>query len=58
MAALRRVAVVPRLPKTRSGKILGAMRAMAEGSQVEVPSTIEDPDALTEVGLTLRAPPA
>ena len=56
VAALRRVAVVPRLPKTRSGKILrAAMRAMAEGADVEVPSTIEDPAALSEVEATLRA---
>jgi propionyl-CoA synthetase len=47
VAALREIAVVPALPKTRSGKILrGTMRGIADGRDVPVPSTIEDPAVL------------
>jgi propionyl-CoA synthetase len=47
VAALREVAVVPALPKTRSGKILrGTMRGIADGEDVPMPSTIEDPAVL------------
>ncbi|MGE5635911.1 MAG: AMP-binding protein [Nocardioidaceae bacterium] len=50
VAAFRQVEVVDRLPKTRSGKILrAAMRKIADGEQVAVPSTIEDPAALDEI---------
>ncbi|MDP8977201.1 MAG: propionyl-CoA synthetase [Actinomycetota bacterium] len=50
IAALKEIQVVDRLPKTRSGKILRApMRDIADGKEVEVPSTIEDPDVLDEV---------
>ncbi|WP_084959276.1 propionyl-CoA synthetase [Thermoactinospora rubra] len=50
VAAFKRVRVVSRLPKTRSGKILRAtMRAIADGRQYRVPSTIEDPAALEEI---------
>ncbi|MEU8228996.1 propionyl-CoA synthetase [Actinoplanes sp. NPDC048967] len=47
VAALRRVDVVPGLPKTRSGKILRrTMRGIADGTPEPVPSTIEDPAVL------------
>jgi propionyl-CoA synthetase len=47
VAALRRVDVVPGLPKTRSGKILRrTMRGIADGVPEPVPSTIEDPAVL------------
>jgi propionyl-CoA synthetase len=47
VAALRRVDVVPALPKTRSGKILRkTMRGIADGHDEPVPSTIEDPAVL------------
>jgi len=47
VAALRRVDVVPALPKTRSGKILRkTMREIADGHDAAVPSTIEDPAVL------------
>ncbi|OLT33758.1 propionyl-CoA synthetase [Actinomadura sp. CNU-125] len=47
VAALKQVTVVPALPKTRSGKILrAAMRGIADGRDVTVPSTIEDPEVL------------
>src|SRR4051812_12858522 len=47
VAGLRRVDVVPALPKTRSGKILRrTMREIADGADPAVPSTIEDPAVL------------
>jgi len=47
VAALRRVDVVPALPKTRSGKILRkTMRGIADGHDEPIPSTIEDPAVL------------
>jgi propionyl-CoA synthetase len=49
-ACFREARVVPRLPKTRSGKILrSTMRSIAAGKDYRVPSTIEDPAALTEI---------
>ncbi len=50
VAAFKRAVVVPRLPKTRSGKILrGTMRKIADGRAYPMPSTIEDPAALDEI---------
>ncbi|MFG1946911.1 propionyl-CoA synthetase [Nonomuraea sp. NPDC048826] len=50
VAAFRKAVVVSRLPKTRSGKILrSTMRDIAAGAAYRVPSTIEDPAALTEI---------
>lgn len=50
VASLRDVLIVDRLPKTRSGKVVRAvMRAIADGRDYTVPSTIEDPDVLQEV---------
>ncbi len=47
IAALRRIDVVPGLPKTRSGKILRkTMRGIANGNDEPVPSTIDDPAVL------------
>ena len=55
VAAFRSVAVVERLPKTRSGKILRAtMRSIADGSDWSMPATIEDPTVLAEIEATLR----
>ncbi len=54
VAAFKEARVVPRLPKTRSGKILRAtMRRIADGEAVTVPATIEDPAALEEVQAVL-----
>ena len=56
VASLRRVDVVAGLPKTRSGKILrGSMRAIADGVDQPVPSTIEDPAVLDALRPTLRS---
>jgi propionyl-CoA synthetase len=47
--------VVPRLPKTRSGKLLrGTMSQIADGEPYKVPSTIDDPAILDEVKAVLR----
>ncbi|HVN11675.1 MAG TPA: propionyl-CoA synthetase [Kineosporiaceae bacterium] len=55
VAALRRVDVVPALPKTRSGKILRrTMREIADGGTPPVPSTIEDPRVLEVLTPFLR----
>jgi propionyl-CoA synthetase len=41
---------VPRLPKTRSGKILrGTMRKIADNESYKMPSTIDDPTTLKEI---------
>ena len=55
VAALRDVRIVPALPKTRSGKILRrSMRAIADGREEPVPSTIEDPRVLEALAPLLR----
>jgi propionyl-CoA synthetase len=49
LACFNRALIVPRLPKTRSGKILRAtMRKIADDEAWTMPSTIEDPAALEE----------
>ncbi|HET6606418.1 MAG TPA: AMP-binding protein [Rhodopila sp.] len=54
VAAFKDARVVPRLPKTRSGKILRAtIRKIADGEDATVPATIEDPAALDEVRAVL-----
>jgi propionyl-CoA synthetase len=55
VAAFRHVAVVMRLPKTRSGKVLRAtMRAIADSQSCNVPATIDDPRSLEEIAEALR----
>ncbi len=50
VAALRIVMNVPRLPKTRSGKILrGTIRKIADGEEWTMPATIDDPAILDEI---------
>ena len=54
VAAFKEALVVGRLPKTRSGKILRkTLRAMVDGDDYVVPSTIEDPAALEEIKVLL-----
>ncbi|MDZ7781941.1 MAG: propionyl-CoA synthetase [Halioglobus sp.] len=54
VAAFKRCVVVPRLPKTRSGKILrGTMRRIADGEPWTVPATIDDPAILDEIAAVL-----
>ena len=58
VAALRDIAVVPALPKTRSGKTLRrSMREIADTGHTQVPSTIEDPQVLLALRPVLRAEP-
>ncbi|HLX99896.1 MAG TPA: propionyl-CoA synthetase [Roseiarcus sp.] len=56
VAAFRTAIVVPRLPKTRSGKILrGTMKKIADRDPWSTPATIEDPKALDEIKEALEA---
>ena len=56
VAAFRLACVVDRLPKTRSGKILrGTMVRIANGDEVPVPATIDDPAILGEIATALSA---
>ncbi|WP_114376896.1 propionyl-CoA synthetase [Elioraea thermophila] len=58
VAAFRRVRVVPRLPKTRSGKVLRAtIRRIADGQDYVVPPTIDDPASLEEIKAVVAPPP-
>jgi propionyl-CoA synthetase len=50
VAAFKKVVVVERLPKTRSGKILrGTMKKIADGEAYKMPATIDDPAILDEI---------
>ena len=56
VACFKEAHVVPRLPKTRSGKILrGTMVKIADGEEFKMPATIDDPAILDEVGDALRS---
>ena len=55
IASFKAAAVVRRLPKTRSGKILrGTIKKIADGVPYTVPATIDDPAILDEIADTLR----
>ncbi|MCU0579770.1 MAG: AMP-binding protein, partial [Desulfobacterota bacterium] len=55
VASFKKAVVVKRLPKTRSGKILrGTMRKIADGEEFKIPSTIDDPVILDEIGDSLK----
>jgi propionyl-CoA synthetase len=55
VAAFKQAAVVKRLPKTRSGKVLrGTMRKLADGERAATPATIEDPAVLEEIATDLK----
>lgn len=50
VANFKSVAIVPRLPKTRAGKILrGTLRKIADGESYDIPATIDDPQSLEEM---------
>ncbi|MEM0910916.1 MAG: AMP-binding protein, partial [Pseudomonadota bacterium] len=50
VACLKQTVVVPRLPKTRSGKILRKLlRQIAENQEITIPSTIDDPASVPEI---------
>jgi propionyl-CoA synthetase len=56
VAAFKMAFVVPRLPKTRSGKILrGTMKKIADHDPWSTPATIEDPKVLDEIKEALEA---
>jgi propionyl-CoA synthetase len=56
VAAFKIAITVPRLPKTRSGKILrGTMKKIADGEQWSMPATIDDPAILGEIGAALKS---
>ena len=55
VAAFRSAAVVPGLPKTRSGKILrGTMQKIADSEDYKIPATIDDPAILDEILVALK----
>ena len=55
VAAFKTAAVVSRLPKTRSGKILrGTMQKIADGEDYKLPATIDDPEILGEITTSLK----
>jgi len=55
VAAFRKVIIIARLPKTRSGKILRrTLRNIVDGEVFSVPATIDDPAILDDIEDTLR----
>jgi propionyl-CoA synthetase len=56
VAAFKTAAVVKRLPKTRSGKILrGTVKRIADGTEYTMPAAIDDPAVLGEMADALKA---
>lgn len=56
VAAFKLVAIVERLPKTRSGKVLRAtMRKIANSEEYKIPATIEDASVLEGITDSLKA---
>ncbi len=56
VAAFKHVVIVPRLPKTRSGKVLrGTMQKIADSEDYRAPATIDDPAILDEVTEALQS---
>jgi propionyl-CoA synthetase len=56
VAAFRNAVIVPRLPKTRSGKILrGIIQKIADKKEYRLPATIDDPSILLEIDHALQS---
>jgi propionyl-CoA synthetase len=56
VASFRVAAVVRRLPKTRSGKIMrGSIKKIADGNKYPVPPTVDDPEIFNEIVADLAA---
>ncbi|GGW75690.1 propionyl-CoA synthetase [Alteromonas halophila] len=56
IACLKRIMVVPRLPKTRSGKILRKLlRQIACDAPLAIPSTIDDPGSVEEIAALMAS---
>ncbi len=54
VAAFKHAAVVKRLPKTRSGKVLrGTIQKIADNKEYRIPATIDDPEILSEMEASL-----
>ncbi len=54
VAAFKQALIVPRLPKTRSGKILrGTMQKIADNQEFKTPATIEDASTLEDLDTVL-----
>ncbi|MBT7369265.1 MAG: propionyl-CoA synthetase, partial [Gammaproteobacteria bacterium] len=54
-ANFKQIVMVPRLPKTRSGKILRqVIRKIVDKKHYEIPATIDDPAILDEIAATFR----
>ncbi len=54
VASFKIAAVIPRLSKTRSGKVLrGTIRKMADNEEWRMPATIDDPTVLDEISEVL-----
>ena len=55
VAAFKTALTVPRLPKTRSGKILrGTIKKIVDGESYKMPATVEDPAAFQEIQTALE----
>ena len=56
VASFKLATVIPRLPKTRSGKILRAtMVKIADSQEFKMPATIDDPTILDEIRVALKS---
>ncbi len=56
VASFKVAALVKRLPKTRSGKIVrGTIKKIADGAEYRIPPTIDDPAILDEITADLAA---
>jgi propionyl-CoA synthetase len=56
VAAFKLAAVIARLPKTRSGKILrGTIQKIADNEDYKIPATIDDPTILDEIEEALES---
>jgi propionyl-CoA synthetase len=56
VANMKRIGIVTRLPKTRSGKILrGTMSKLADSEPFQTPATIEEPAVLNDIRATLQS---
>ncbi len=55
VASFKLVCLVPRLPKTRSGKVLrGSIKKIADNDEFVMPATIDDPAIFDEIRIALK----
>jgi propionyl-CoA synthetase len=56
VASFKVAAVVRRLPKTRTGKIMrGTIKKIADGNDYQIPPTVDDPEIFNEIRADLAA---